>query len=283
MKTLFMIAIAATTYNLLSAQSTFRKSTNGPGFDQGYAVIQTNDKGLCVTGSASSFGSGNDDLYVIKLDSNFTQQWAKSFDWGRHEIGLSVIETRKGNMVVTGYTYKDIISDEQWDMFVMKIDRYGNVLWSKTIGGVKRENGNCITEISSGDLLIAGSTNSYGKGLNDIYLVRLSTNGDLVWAKTLGTTTDDIAYSISKTWNDDVIIAGASNGFRPFLAKCDADGNVLWAKTIAGDAASIGVYNSAVCTKDGGYAATGYTKTAANGYDVLTTKVNALGNVVWST
>ena len=284
-KTAFLFVSLLINGQYLSAQPTFRKVNGGSEFDYGNCVLETADKGLCIVGSTSSFGSGNDDLYVIKLDSNSNTEWSKTFDWGRKEYGLSAVITRDHGVAITGYCNKNNFSDSGWDAFVLKLDAKGNVLWNKTIGGTAQDDGRNIIENKLGELLIAGCTRSFGIGLYDVYINKLTPQGDLIWAKTYGTVTDDIAYAITAT-NNGFAFAGTSNGLKPFVTKCDSSGAVLWSKTIESStlaSGSLGAFNSIVQTSDNGFALTGYTRTATRGYDIINVKLSFSGKITWYT
>ena len=282
-KTTLVFVVSFIITKTSSAQTTFRKLSSGSGFNYGNCIIQTPDKGICIAGSTSSSGSGNYDVFVIKLDSNAVMQWSKTFDWGKNEYGLSAIITEDRGIAITGYANINNFSDSLWDGFVLKLDTTGNVRWCKSLGGNRQDMVNCIIETSNGDLIVAGSTLSYGKGKNDVYISRLTALGALEWSKTLGTTADDIAYAVTATKNGFAIAGVAGNDFMPFVAKCDADGNVNWSKLIAGNSTAIGVFNSMVKTADNGFALTGFTKTWNQGFDVLTAKITTKGNLEWCT
>ena len=269
----------------LYAQATFRKINGGTEFDYGNCIMETADKGLCIVGSTNSYGSGNDDVYVIKLDSNSNTEWSKTFDWGRKEYGMSAVVTKDHGVAITGYCNKNSFSDSGWDAFVMKLDTKGNVLWNKTIGGASQDNSRNIVENKMGELFIAGCTRSFGVGFYDVYITKLTAEGDLMWAKTYGTANDDIAYAITPT-NNGFAFSGTSNGLKPFVTKCDSSGNIIWSKTIAASAyssTSLGAFNSIVQTSDNGFALTGYTRTATRGYDIVNVKLSFNGRVEWFT
>jgi len=274
---IIVLYISSTQY--LAAQATSRKLNGGNEFDYGNCIIQTPDKGICIVGSTNSFGSGNYDVYVIKLDSNYVQQWSKTFDWGKNEYGSCAVSTRDNGIVITGYCTTSPYYDLSADAFILKINAQGKVLWCKTIGGTECDNMNGIIENKKGELIVAGSTSSFGSGLNDIYLAKLTAKGALVWTHTAGTPDEDIAYSITETKNG-FGICGFAGGFVPFVARYDTSGNPLWCKTIS-DNGSSGVYNSIIQTNDNGFALTGYTRTSRDGYDVLTTKINSNGAGEW--
>lgn len=280
-RTTALIVLYFSSTQYLLAQATSRKLNGGNEFDYGNCIIQTPDKGICIVGSTNSFGSGNYDVYVIRLDSNYAQQWSKTFDWGKNEYGSSVVYTKDNGIAITGYCTSSQFYDSLCDGFVLKLNANGKPLWCKSVGGSKAEDLNGIIETKKGELIAAGSTRSYGSGLNDIYITKLSADGALIWTKTLGTTNEDIAYSITET-NKGFAVCGMSGNFLPFVANCDSNGNALWSRSIAANNSGSGVFNSIIKTNDNGFALTGYTSTSKSGYDVFTTKLTSKGAEQWS-
>ncbi len=264
-----------------NAQSSFIKVCTGKEFDYSNCVVNTPDKGLWVIGSTNSYGSGNYDVYVIKVDSNNEMLWSKTFDWGKNEYGLSAVVTQDNGLAVTGYSNDSKFSDSGWDCFVLKLDAAGNSLWCKSVSTPKEDYANGITQTGNGDLLIAGSTHSYGMGLNDIYLAKLTSRGKLLWTKTLGTPNEDLAYSITAVKNG-FTIAGAANGYMPFIAKLDTAGNIVWSKNFTVSGSSTGSFNSVIQTADHGFAATGFIGLSSRGNDVLTIKLLPNGKTEWA-
>jgi hypothetical protein len=133
---------------------------------------------------------------------------------------------------------------------------------------------------------LAGYTNSFGAGRNDIFLIKTDANGNISWAKTYGGTSGDYAYSVRQTSDGGYIVAGYTSSFGAglydaFLIKTDANGNRIWAKTYGG--ADWDLAHSVQQTSDGGYIVAGYTDSfGAGGDDFLLIKTDANGNVQWA-
>ena len=105
----------------------------GNGYDVGYDVKQTLDGGYIITGSTSSFGQGNTDMYLLKLDSLGQKQFETSFGGYNNEIGKSVVQLSDSSYVMVGYTSSTGFGG--YDIFLVKADKAGTLLWQKTIGG----------------------------------------------------------------------------------------------------------------------------------------------------
>jgi hypothetical protein len=100
------------------------------------------------------------------------------------DLGLSLIQTSDGGYAIAGYT-KSFGAGEA-DVYVVKLDANGNLQWTKTIGGTKRDVGSSLIQTSDGGYAIAGYTKSFGVGGADVYVVKLDANGNLQWTKTIG-------------------------------------------------------------------------------------------------
>ena len=158
--------------------------------------------------------------------------------------------------------------------------------FAKTWGGVGDETANTIISTSDGGYLASGSTQSYGAGGVDALLIKYDTNGNVVWSKVWGGIGDDYTSSIISTSDGGYLASGYTNSYGSgetdaLLIKYDASGNVVWSKVWGG--ASDDATGDVISTSDGGYLASGYTKSyGSGGADALLIKYDASGNVVWS-
>jgi Secretion system C-terminal sorting domain len=119
------------------------------------------------------------------------------------------------------------------EVFLLKADGNGTVLWSNTYGGGNFEEGFSLVEMPSGELLLAGFTNSYGAGNYDVFLVKTTATGGQIWTKTLGTTAAERCNAIIPTTDGNYAItgqrdAGSSTGQDVFLAKINPNGDEIW-------------------------------------------------------
>jgi len=156
------------------------KTIGGINQEWGYSIVQTSDGGFAIAGYTSSFGAGNDDIYVIKLDANGNLQWTKTIGGTNLEWGYSIVQTSDGGFAIVGYT--ESFGAGLQDVYVVKLDANGNLQWTKTIGGANVDFGNSIVQTSDGGFVIAGHTNSFsgGGGIYDVYIIKLDTNGNLM-------------------------------------------------------------------------------------------------------
>jgi len=263
--------------------SPFIKTIGGTSGDYGYSIQQTSDGGYVITGYTLSFGAGSSDVFVIKLDSSGNLSWAKTIGGTSEDYGYSIQQTSDGGYVITGKTSSFGAGVD--DVFVIKLDSYGNLSWAKTIGGTGEDSGSSIQQTSDGGYVITGETSSFGAGSYDVFVIKLNSSGNLSWAKTIGGTGINSGYSIQQTSDGGYVITGRTYGFGAggdvFVIKLNSSGNLSWAKTIGGTSDDEG--SSIQQTSDGGYVITGYTSSfGAGDWDVFVIKLDSSGNLSWA-
>jgi hypothetical protein len=256
----------------------------GKGWDVGTSLIQISDGGYAIAGFTSSFGAGDYDVYVVKLDAHGNLQWTKTIGGKKEDVGTSLIQTSDGGYAIAGFTSSFGAGD--YDVYVVKLDAHGNLQWTKTIGGKEDDKGHSLIQTFDGGYAIAGYTTSFGAGDRDVYIVKLDANGNLQWTKTIGGPGGDWGHSIIQTSDSGYAIAGATRSFGAgegdvYVIKLDANGNLQWTRTIGGPGDEIGL--SLIQTSDGGYAIAGYTTSfGAGDRDVYIVKLDANGNLQWT-
>ncbi len=154
------------------------------------------------------------------------------------------------------------------------------------IGGTNSDIGYSIIQTNDGGYAIAGYTNSFGQGGQDVYVVKLDGSGNVQWTKTIGGANNDYGQSIIQTTDGGFAIAGYTASFGAgsydvYVVKLDANGNLQWTRTIGG--ANYDAGQAIIQTTDGGYAIVGRTQSfGADGADVYVVKLDANGNLQWT-
>jgi hypothetical protein len=267
-----------------SPSPSFCKAIGGKNDDEGKSLLQTSDGGYAIAGFTYSFGAGETDVYVVKLDAHGNLQWTRTIGGLGSDGGSSLIQTSDGGYAITGNTTS--FGAGKWDVYVVKLDVNGNIQWTRTIGGKKEDWGSLLIQTSDGGYAITGTTRSFGAGETDVYVIKLDANGNLQWTKTIGGPGDEMGSSLIQTSDGGYVIAGTTVSFSAgeadiYVIKLDANGNLQWTKTIGGPSDEIGV--SLIQTSDGGYAITGLTKSFGAGEaDVYVIKLDVNGNLQWT-
>ncbi len=284
-KRLSLVSIISLTVLIapLSAQEVdWEKAYGGNEEEEGYWVTKTYDRGYIVTGYTASYGAGGKDVYIMKIDEKGDTVWTRTYGGSDDDEGRCVIETRDTQYVIVGYTASYGAYPGYKDIYLLKIDRNGDTLWTHTYGGPDDEIGYQVVETPDGGFIIAGYTASYGAGSYDIYLVKTDENGDTLWTKTYGSGGLDKAYGIIRAIDSGYVVVGemyvSGTGSEVCLLKIDETGDTLFTKTYGGNGGGRGY--SVISTSDGGYFITG-TFSGLN-YDVYLVKINDAGDTIWT-
>ena len=260
----------------------WNKTFGGMSYEEGMSVQQTSDGGYIIAGWTDSFGAGSSDVYLIKTNKEGNEEWNKTFGGSSLEFGYSVQQTSDGGYIITGSTRS--FGAGKSAVYLIKTDKEGNEVWSKTFGGQDFDWGYSVRQTSDGGYIIAGCTSSFGAGNYDVYLIKTDEAGNEVWSKTFGGSDYDCGRSVQQTFDGGYIIAGNRGGFGAadvYLIKTDKEGNEEWDRTFGGPSLDYGF--SVKQTSDGGYIIAGDTGSfGAGSRDVYLIKTNEEGNEVWS-
>jgi len=319
------------------------KRFGGSSDDRGYSVSVDSSGNVYITGwfvdSTIDFGggaltnAGGSDIFLAKFDSNGNHKWSKRFGGSNWDYGNSVSVDSSGNVYITGGFESSTIDFGGGaltnaggnckdypcsDIFLAKFDSNGNHKWSRRFGGGNDDWGTSVSVDSSGNVYITGYFNSstidFGggaltnAGYSDIFLAKFDSNGNHLWSKSFGGSSDDYGYSVSVDSSGNVYITGGfesstidfgggtlTNAYIGiadiFLAKFDSNGKHLWSKRFGG---SYGDYGSSVSVDSSGNVyITGYfwsstidfgggALTNAGGSDIFLAKFDSNGNHLWS-
>mgnify|MGYP001603756245 CR=1 FL=1 len=224
-------------------------------------TITFGDTTLTISDSSSYFY----DAFVVKFDADGNTIWAKKGDGSQVDYGYGNCIDASSNIYVTGSFRSPTISfgditltnNGNWDMFVVKYDADGNVLWAKSAGGIQYEDGRKIIQSENGGIIVtgilAGSSAVFGdtvlstRGGFDILLVKYDTNGNILWARNEGGINNDRGtlivesekYILSGEFNSPTIAFGdtilsSAGGYDAFVAVFDLNWNIINAFTIGG-------------------------------------------------
>lgn len=307
--------------------------TGGPGGDISLSSTTDLSNNVYVTGSFSNpyaiFGStvlttnGNTDFFLSKYDSNGNLLWVTKAGGTGQDAAISVCTDATGDVYVTGEFYSPtmafgtttLTNAGTYDTFIAKYDSNGNVLWAKRVGGPLWDESMKITSDPTGNIylvgryqsfsLMFGSTTLTNAGQFDIYFAKYDSNGNVLWAKSFGSSNHEEPWSVHANSIGEVYMTGNYSGSLSIgsytlnsagssdalLAKFDSNGNTLWAKSIGGPGSDGGTDISTDPTGNFFISGTfnssslsiGTTSLAcAGGVDVFFAKYDAAGNPLWA-
>ena len=268
----------------LPAQITFQRTYGSPYNDRVFSIQQTADSGYILTGCAGVFGTDSHDVYLVRTGVSGDTMWTMTLGGVYDDDGSAVQQTTDGGYVVVGWTSS--FGAGKRDVYLVKTDGRGDTLWTKTFGGAACDAGYSVQQTDDGGYIVAGFTESFGAGRQDVWLVKTDRGGDTLWAKTYGGSGVDCGMSTQQTADGGFIVAGYKWSARitdwdMCLIKTDADGDTLWTKAYGGAEDDWGY--SVQQTADGGYIVAGVTCCYGDrGYDAYLVKTNTNGDVMWT-
>jgi hypothetical protein len=257
--------------------------------DRAFSIVKTNDNGFVLAGFSKGYittGTDSFNVCITKIDSNGNWQWSKIFGGNAPDGAYSVKETNNGNLIICGFSESFGIGIR--DMYVIRTDNNGNLLWSRAIGTPAAiDTAFSLIETSSGEIVIVGHSNKYGSTLTSV--AKLSSSGNLIWYKeydftSYTTNKRRFTYDVIENNNGEYVICGSLglgiiNDGAPFLLKIDTSGTVIWGYSYVLNSGDCGAH-SVVQTSDNGYIIGGF---MGGNYSSALVKTNVYGQRQWST
>ncbi|WP_426432042.1 hypothetical protein ACPX19_05760 [Winogradskyella sp. HB-48] len=280
----------------------WEKSFGYQGADSGISIIETSDQGFLVSGIldvTASGGEGNTsrsterhaggDYWVIKLNMLGDLEWSRYFGGNFTDTPYDAIETDDNAYIVVGSSDSDDtdISNNigTYDFWVIKLSLLGDLIWEKSFGGSQIDEARGIVKTSDGNFIVAGDTRSedtnieQNNGAADLWMIKISPEGNLIWEQTIGGSNFDVARAIKTSPNNGLLLSGSSrssdmdvsenNGQNDaWVLKTDHTGTLIWEKTVGGSNIDF-AYDIAELL-DGSIIAVG--DTASNDVDIIENK-----------
>jgi hypothetical protein len=256
--------------------------------------------------------------------------WSTYLGGSSYDDGFDIAVAPNDDILVTGETlnsgwgYDGFAAtqnsgyDRFYDAFVVRLDSSGDLLWSTFLGGSRDDRGHGVAADSSGNVLVTGTTDSFGwvwggydtnwDGEDDAFVAKLSASEGLtLWSSYLGGTLDDFGCDIAVDSLDNVVATGRTDssgwvsggfdtthngGYDPFAVKLSSSGSHLWSTYLGGNGAEFGwavAVNSldeivlAGGTRSSGWVSGGFDTSYNGGGDPFVAKLSASGGHLWST
>ena len=218
-------------------------------------VIPTYDDGYMFCGYTFSEDyenyHGGKDFYIVKTDSAGEVIWKKIMGGRLYDMPYSIIETDSGEYVIAGYTFSHDGDLEEYenhgggDFWIIKLDYFGNLVWSKVYGGSGWDEARDVIETRDRGFLVAGVSSSKngnvdeGNGKWDAWLLKLDKDGEMEWEKTYGGSSYDKVFSVYQLRDRGFVAAGFSKSddgdvsrnsgkSDMWVFRTDRDGDLIW-------------------------------------------------------
>jgi len=217
----------------------FQIPWGGTGNDVGRGVAVDGFDNVYVTGSTDSYGAGQSDVFLLKYGPSGEFQFSKTWGGSKNDYASGVAVDGTGNVYVTGSTGS--FGAGQSDVFLLKYDPSGNLLFQETWGGTQNDYGSGIAVDGGGNVYVTGSTYGATSGVASVFLLKYDPSGNLLFEKTWGGTQSDYGSGVAVDGAGNVYVTGytysssATLGVpNAFLLKYDPSGTLLFQKTWGG-------------------------------------------------
>jgi hypothetical protein len=253
--------------------------TYGNGKEIGKSLVEIVDGGYVIAGDTGSFGAGNSDFWLVKVDSNGNMEWNKTYGGERHDSVRALIKTVDGGFALVGSTSS--FGGGSDDFWMVKTNSDGNPEWNQTYGGPGDQYATSLIETSDGGYAIGGAFDqSFDDpfGDTDFWLVKTNHLGTMEWNKTFNDSPSNSCSDLVETSDGGYLLVGTTGRYlveaNILAIKTNEKGEMEWKKRYGGrDHAGA---NSLVKTKDGGYAIAGY-----RSQNFWLIKIDDSGNIEW--
>lgn len=252
------------------------KTIGGPNLDIAYCISLTADGGYLLAGRTQSFGAGNEEFYLVKLDSSLVVEWSPTVGNNNPDYASWAEELTDRSIIACGYT---VING--WDILLVKTDSTGNVIWKKNYGTpLDNEYAYVVKPTSDGGYITAGDQTSNGGAIRKALISKVNTAGNVVWCKSF------LANGFSKLNGIYIDSTGyvftgyvVNNGQTDALViKTDFNGDTLYVKAI-GSATASDYSEKIIAGTQGGMVIAGHTSYVGNyGTDFLLIKADSNAN-----
>ncbi len=284
----------------------WQKSYGGSDADNGKSVLVTNDGGYLVLANTRSVDGhvtgplGDTDIWLLKLSSDGTLEWDRSYGGSGIDVGFDLTSTNDGYLII-GETHSTdgMVSQNLGfgDIWLIKVDLMGTLIWERSYGGASGDFGTSIDQMANGDLAICGYLGDTGGGLYSVFAALVDQNGNTIWEDVFGGSGLDGPSKVKVSPTDEIHIVGVTHSSDGdivenkgisdlWLLKLDGDGEILLSKTLGGADRDAGT--DLQFTSDGGILISGGSMSADGdltmnygSFDAWILRLDELGEILW--
>ncbi len=229
----------------------WERTFGGSEDEEAWTITATEDGGYICSGSTESFGAGDSDIYLVKIDDSGNEIWSKTYGGQSRESRGFVQETTSGDLIISGWkhTSSDVSTS---DMYLLRTNSSGDIIWENTYGGSGADGANSVRQTSDGGFVV------YGEGLWDTtgewqgIMFKTDSDGNLLWGNTYGSIGDEEGYGMQIAHDGGFVAVGftrTGNITGGYLLKTDSSGEQEWMNTFRAYPGLVSVER----TSDGGY------------------------------
>ncbi|MBI4244899.1 MAG: hypothetical protein HY606_12485 [Planctomycetes bacterium] len=237
-----------------------KRYDNNGGNDEAFSVLEVSAGSYIVAGVTDPNNDFLREIWVLKLKSDGTIDWQKSYGTAGDDVAYEIQKTSDGGYIVAGYSDHDI--DGKYDVWIIKLKNDGSVDWEKRYGTAGDDRAESISQTSDGGYIVAGYTDPDLDSKYEFWILKLKGDGTLDWQKTYGGSENDLPREVRQTTEGGYIVIGYTGSFGAgsldmWIIKLTSTGTVSWQRSYGGSSVDVG---SSIREVSGGFVAVGGTK-----------------------
>jgi len=264
----------------------WQQTYGGTKWDDPDGGIQiTRDGGFIIMGVTDSGASTGYDMWILKLTSQGGVEWQKKYGGVGDEYGYSIQQTSDGGYIAAGSSEN---SSNGYDIWILKLSSKGNIEWQRLYECGARTaylNPYCkVLQTKDGGYIVADSTDTFGAGEHDFWVLKLNSRGDVEWQRTYGGSDTDVVgiEPIIQTSDGGCVVVGYTHSFGAensdcWILKLNSNGGIKWQRTLgkSGYDVAFSVHEA----NDGDYVVAGYKGFSSNTWGALILKFSPNGEI----
>jgi hypothetical protein len=261
------------------------RAYGGASDENSFSIVEASDMGYIIAGLTYSFGRGGADGYLIKTHADGSVDWTNTYGAPGIDFLYSARQAADGGFIAVGTT-DSVVAGGGTDLYVVKTDADGDLVWARVYGGPGLDAGRDVQEVPGGGYIIAGTSDRTETDSDDVYLIRTDADGDTLWTRTYGDSAEEQGLAIEVTSDGGYVIAGSKRprGGGPldiYVVKTDSGGSLDWDR-VYGEAVGE-TANDIVQTSDLGYLIAGWRGPGAQPTrDFYLIRTDADGDTLWT-
>ncbi len=221
----YLLVIFILFSEILFAQEGFKIAIDGGGDDVGQSIDIFPNGDIIVGGVTESFGFGGEDWLISRFSTNGALLWSKAIGTSFRDNNVYDVKAlSSGNIFVLGHTQQNNPSGQS--VYAM-LNPSGNIMWSRSFASESSS----VIEMSDGDIVIVGQTASFGEGLRDGIITRVSATGETLWSKSLGTGAKEGFNDVLAISDERILVVGykriTDNPFNCWLIEYSDTGEIM--------------------------------------------------------
>jgi hypothetical protein len=250
--------------------------------ERAISVSTTFDGGYIIVGETYSFGAGWSDVYILRIDSLGDTVCTKTYGGRMNDNANSILNLFDGYFLIAGTTESMSLGAQ---VYLLKINSVGDTLWTRSFGDECFTGAQSVTKAGDDGYYITGTYTPFGSENVDVLLMKIDTQGNLLWTKLFGGESRDVGYSVASTADGGCIIAGVTDSYDAgrgdiYIIRVNSLGDTLWTR-VFGSVFYDEAY-SIIAATDGIYVVAGNTSSISKSdRDYLIMKINTKGEIVF--